>query len=349
MLHEVIVVGGGPAGAACAGELVRQGIDCLVIDKQPFPRPKLCAGWTSPSLWKALAILPQEYPHTLIEMNRLLIHLGPLTIPLCGKQHGVRRIEFDAWLLQRSQAKVATHLVRKIEKKDDTFVIDEHYRCRYLVGAGGTRCPVYNQFFAAHFPRFSQELILTLEAEIDQPVHESNCHLRFAAKGLPGYAWYVPKGPQVLNVGIGALQQQLQRRSLHLRRAWDNWQNELLRRKWLDHPIDHPGSAFYYRRHGRPTMQQGRAYVIGDSAALATRDMGEGILPAVQSGLLAARSIADGQPVDITSLPLYSRIFPTWLSTIFTSNIPAKHSALSKRNKYRLSFPSSPLNRSLSS
>jgi len=39
----------------------------------------------------------------------------------------------------------------------------------------------------------------------------------------------------------------------------------------------------------------GNAFLAGDAAGLATRDMCEGIGPAVESGLLAARAIATGE------------------------------------------------------
>ncbi|MBN1542931.1 FAD-dependent monooxygenase [candidate division KSB1 bacterium] len=313
MQHEVIIIGGGPAGAACASELLRKGIECLVLDKQAFPRPKLCAGWVSPPLWQALAITPEAYPHTLVDMDRLLIHLGPLTLPLRGKQYALRRSEFDAWLLERSGAPVQRHEVRRIEVRNQGFTLDERFTCRYLVGAAGTRCPVYRHLFAPHFPRDPKELIVTLEAEIEHPVRESQCHLRFTPKKLPGYAWYVPKGETVLNIGIGALQVEMSRRGVRIRRAWDEWQKELMRRGWLEKPMHNTGSAIYYRRQGDPVLQRDRAYIVGDAAGLATRDMAEGILPAVCSGLMAARAIVDGHPPDSKLLPQWSRIFPSWL------------------------------------
>jgi flavin-dependent dehydrogenase len=47
---EVIVVGGGPAGASAARRLKQGGADVLVLDKEEFPRPKLCAGWITPEV-----------------------------------------------------------------------------------------------------------------------------------------------------------------------------------------------------------------------------------------------------------------------------------------------------------
>jgi len=55
--------------------------------------------------------------------------------------------------------------------------------------------------------------------------------------------------------------------------------------------------------------------VVGDAAGLATKDMGEGIGPAIESGIRAARSIAQGRPYSIRGIGKYSLpgiLFP-WL------------------------------------
>ena len=63
--HQVVIVGGGPAGAVCAGRLVKNGVDCIILDKQEFPRSKTCAGWITPQVFQDLNINPEEYPHQL--------------------------------------------------------------------------------------------------------------------------------------------------------------------------------------------------------------------------------------------------------------------------------------------
>jgi len=51
---EVIVVGGGPAGASTAHALAREGIDVLVLDRAKFPRDKTCAEYLSPQASRIL-------------------------------------------------------------------------------------------------------------------------------------------------------------------------------------------------------------------------------------------------------------------------------------------------------
>ena len=46
---DVLIVGGGPAGSTCAWQLIRAGLDVLVMDRRIFPRDKVCAGWITPA------------------------------------------------------------------------------------------------------------------------------------------------------------------------------------------------------------------------------------------------------------------------------------------------------------
>jgi geranylgeranyl reductase family protein len=52
---EVIVVGGGPAGAATAWALAQEGVDTIVLDRARFPRDKVCAEYLSPQASRILA------------------------------------------------------------------------------------------------------------------------------------------------------------------------------------------------------------------------------------------------------------------------------------------------------
>jgi flavin-dependent dehydrogenase len=71
---KVIIVGGGPAGSTCGWKLKQNGIECLILDKQEFPRTKLCAGWITPQIIKDLMIDINDYPHSLVEFNKFHVH-----------------------------------------------------------------------------------------------------------------------------------------------------------------------------------------------------------------------------------------------------------------------------------
>ena len=307
MIHSnVIIVGGGPAGSTCAWKLRQQGVECLILDKQTFPRLKLCAGWITPDVLRHLQLSPEEYPHLLTSLQRMRVYTKFGTIALNTRQYAIRRIEFDAWLLQRSGAPVRQHNARQIRRDGARYVIDGQYSCDYLVGAGGTYCPVYRELFKAEHPRPKHTFVVTLEQELSSPVQDRDCHIWFFVRGLPGYAWYVPKGDNCINIGIGGLVEKLRSRRVSITQHWEWFVQELERHFLFENSSLKPGGCVYFRRDRRDCVQQDRVFLIGDAAGFATRDLAEGIGPAVKSGILAAEAIVRGTPFAANKVEAFS-------------------------------------------
>lgn len=302
---EVIVVGGGPAGSTCAWMLARAGKECLVLDAKPFPRVKPCAGWTSPRVFEALGIPPSSYPHSLTRLDRIRFHLRGVPITVPTRQLAIRRREFDDWLLRRSGVPVVHHSVREIARHNDGFVIDGRFRCRFVVGAGGTGCPVYRGLFAEAAPRSPGSLVVALEAELAGEPPDRECHLWFFDRGLPGYSWYLPKAGGFVAIGVGGLAAQV-RRSGGIRQHWERLLRRLVRLGLEVGSECTPRGYAYHLSRGVPVVELGNAFLVGDAASLATVDMGEGIAAAVRSGALAAHAIATGTPYSVRSLSRYS-------------------------------------------
>jgi flavin-dependent dehydrogenase len=221
-------------------------------------------------------------------------------------QHSIRRFEFDAWLLERSGAPVVKHMVRNIRRADGGYVVDDAFRCRYLIGAGGTRCPVYRSFFREANPRAAELQTVTLEHEIPYDWKDGDCHLWFFDKGLPGYSWYVPKEDGWLNVGVGGMAERLKRSGKDIRHHWSQFTG-MLDRKLASGAHYDPTGYSYFLRGNVEVARIENAFITGDAAGLATRDMAEGIGPAVRSGIRAADAILEGadyQLKDVTGASL---------------------------------------------
>lgn len=304
---DVIIVGGGPAGASCAWQLRREGVDCLVLDAAEFPRLKLCAGWITPEVVADLEMDPAAYPHRFLTFEVTHAHVGGLGFKMRSPQHSIRRYEFDHWLLQRSGAPVVRHTVKRIEQRDGRYILDGAYACRYLVGAGGTRCPVYRSLFREANPRARHLQAVALEHELPYRWRDPDCHLWFFHKGLPGYSWYVPKADGYLNLGVGAMAHRLKARGEDIKQHWAHFEAGLRRRGLVEAGTElQPQGYSYYLRAGVEVARIGNAFIVGDAAGLATRDLAEGIGPAVRSGLLAARAIARGEDYDLSAVGAYS-------------------------------------------
>jgi flavin-dependent dehydrogenase len=63
-----------------------------------------------------------------------------------------------------------------------------------------------------------------------------------------------------------------------------------------------PRGHAYYLRQAHPELRRDNAFIVGDAVGLASRDMGEGIGPAVRSGLLAAEAIFHDTTYDLHTI-----------------------------------------------
>ncbi len=255
---------------------------------------------------KALELDPATYPLSFLTFEALQIHIKGVSFKLKAQQHSIRRIEFDAWLLERSGAEVIKHNVREIRRDGDAFVIDETFRCRHLVGAGGTRCPVYRILFRDLHAREESHQAAVLEEEFAHDWQDGACHLWFFDNRLPGYSWYVPKAGGHLNVGIGGMSTKLRERGQDIKDQWAHLTGALSGGGLLPQAERAPKGYTYYLRGTSDAVHDRNAYILGDAAGLATQDLCEGIGPAVESGLRAADAIAGGAPYSVRSIPRYS-------------------------------------------
>lgn len=303
---EVIIVGGGPAGSSCAWRLEQSDVECIILDKKEFPRDKLCGGMVSPGVTKKLNIDIKEYPHGLLTFNSLDIHIFGNHIKFKGTIYSIRRLEFDHWLLKRSGAQINYHTVKHIRKDGNYYEIDDQYRCKYLIGAGGTNCPVYRTFFKESCPKHPLSLIVTMEQEIPYEWKDKRCQIWFFENGFPGYYWYIPKAKNYLTVGMGCLLELLKTNKDNIKRHWDIFSRKLKNLSLVKEYDFKPKGAIYYLKNEMETGRIENSFVIGDAAGLSTRDMGEGIYPAVKSGILAAEAIVNDTEYSLKDLKIYS-------------------------------------------
>jgi flavin-dependent dehydrogenase len=290
---DALVVGGGPAGSTCAWSLRRHGLDVLVLDRARFPRDKPCAGWLTPQAVTALALDLDEYAQGRVLQPVTGISAGRIgDAPVLTRyrdvvSYGVRRCEFDHYLLQRSRARVRAERVTAVRRAGDGFVVNESIRTPLLIGAGGHFCPVARALGAGSHERplvVAQEIELLLPpAERERcPVDPCVPELYFC-RDLSGYGWVFRKGDYV-NVGFG------RRDTRGFPGELRDFARFLRASARVRFPERWPGHAYLiYEGAGREAVHDA-ALLIGDSAGLAYAQSGEGIGPAIESGLLAARA-----------------------------------------------------------
>jgi len=298
---DVLIVGGGPAGSACAWQLRRAGLDVIVADAATFPRDKVCAGWITPQAVAALRLDTQAYasgrtfqPFTGFRVG--LIGGGATRVAYDeAVSFGIRRCEFDHYLLQRAGARLMLGApIAGLRRGRGEWIVNDAIRAPLLVGAGGSGCPVARMLNGAVRRR---PLVVAREAEarigaadlaaiaIDADVPEL-----FFCRDLQGYGWCVRKG-EYLNVGLGRLDP----RSLPAATQAFVAFLEATRRIPRQFPWRWRGHSYAVHMAPRGTMIDDGVMLIGDAAGVADPQSGEGIRQAVESGLLAAATIVEAR------------------------------------------------------
>lgn len=314
-LHcDVLIVGGGPAGSTCAWKLRRSGLRVVVMDAKRFPRDKVCAGWITPQILETLEIDPDDYakesvlqPFRGFEVGRLGGRSTRVTYSEVVS-YGIRRCEFDTRLLLRCGAELRLgESLRSLVREGGAWLANGEIRAKLVVGAGGHFCPVARLLAPESRDVDAVVAAQELELELDRDqirecgVSPEVPELYFSAD-LRGYAWLVRKGP-VLNFGIG--RQDPHDLSGHAQRFLGHAEalGKLPRRR----PAKLHGHA--YLLHGqsaRPLAGDG-FLLVGDAAGLAWPQSGEGIRPAVESGVFAAQALAAAAAGGNASLASYAR------------------------------------------
>jgi len=292
---KVIIIGGGPAGSTCAWKLKQNNIDCILIDSQKFPRVKLCAGWITPKVIDQLEL--SNYPN--IQLNANYVTFFGINKKLKSKSYAIRRYEFDDWLLKRSGVNVYHHKAHSIKKQDGFYIIDNAYKCKYLVGAGGSHCPVYNSFFKAIHPRIKNHEVCCMEEEIKYDYKDKVCRCWFYEHNIQGYSWCVSKNDGYLNIGVGGL---FKTDKANIKEHWDQLVIKLDTLNIVKNYKFKPKGYVYYIRDSVDRCRIDNAFIIGDAAGLATKDLGEGIGPAVESGMRAADTIINNTQFNLHSI-----------------------------------------------
>jgi geranylgeranyl reductase family protein len=298
----VIVVGGGPAGAATAINCAGAGRDVLLLERGERNRHKACGG-----------VLPLVAPETIEDIVDSQIpeevtiepqHLGLFYVPPSGRKNGGRvqgykihnidRDGFDQWL--RDLAEDAGAEVKYESQMTELHIESEHKvaveskngdfsaKSEYLVGADGARSSVRRHLHSEE----KVPLLLVGQEHWDAKGDFEDCFYGFFRDDISiAYAYLIPKNDSMI-LGLGTVPHQdpsiaelLVRFKEWLRDEFSFSAKSLLRREVWAIP-------FGYFQPGRD-----KALLVGDAAGLCNPLSGEGIRLAVESAEAAATAITN--------------------------------------------------------
>jgi menaquinone-9 beta-reductase len=335
-LHDVLVVGGGPAGSAAAYWLARAGRDVCLVERKTFPRDKTCGDGLTPRAVRQLSDMGLEgtiaAAHHRYDGLRALAH--GITLELDWPEHPhfpsygyvVRRRDLDGLVADHAAAagaklRTGTEAVRPIVRDGlvtGAVVVDkssgkpeatEEIQARYVVVADGSLSRFGRALGTARNKSYPQGMAIRGYFESPRstdPWIESALDVRDRnGESLPGYGWVFPLGDGTVNVGIGLLSTYKGYREVN---------TSYLMREWAATAPPHwaidPEAMLAPPTGGRLPMAGSvnpkvgpNWVVIGDAAGSINPFNGEGIDYAYETGRLAAE-LLDESLTEGTALPL---------------------------------------------
>lgn len=310
---DVLIVGGGPSGSSLAWGLRKSGVVVLIIDKQSFPRDKVCAGWVTPEVMQMLDIDLEDYASKNVLQPIDAFQTSSLGDKVVHTQYdevvsfGIRRREFDDYLLKRCGASVVyDESFKSMRRIDKRWLVNDKYEASLVIGAGGHFCPVARTLGT----KTGQKDRVVAAQEIEFALTEEQnklCSLKaeepelYFLKDLSGYAWAFKKG-KYINIGLG--REDNHKLSEHVQSFVKYLQKE--GKLGFELPDRFKGHAYILQNQSSRKIVDDGVMLIGDAAGLAYPQSGEGIRPAVESALIAADVIkhCEGK-YDLSSLVAY--------------------------------------------
>ncbi|MBQ0930362.1 geranylgeranyl diphosphate reductase [Ideonella sp. 4Y16] len=289
---DLVVVGGGPAGATAAHEAARAGKRVLLIDRAGRIKP--CGGAIPPRLMRDFDI-PESL---LVAKARCARMVAPsdkhVDIPIENGYVGlVDREHFDEWLRQRAEAAGAERCTARFESlgrdTDGVRVVharradgtDLRFRTRCVIGADGANSAVAR----GTVPGWDRgRFVFAYHEIIDTPpgVDPERCDVIYRGSLSPDfYAWIFPHG-RTMSVGTGSAEQGFSLRGAvgRLREASGLAAATTLRREGAPLPLK-----------PLPRWDDGQDVLLaGDAAGVVAPASGEGIYYAMLGGRLAAEA-----------------------------------------------------------
>jgi len=335
MQHDIIVVGGGPAGTTAALYANRAGLKTLIIDKDRFPRDKTCGdaiGGKAVDILRDLGLLSdvERLPsvrvrgvvfggtdHTEADINIINERrpdVAGYVIPRkvyddfmfsqCRREGVECREGWEAYDIIREN-----DVVCGIKALEPSSGAQQELRSPIVMGADGYKSIISRRL--GFFDPDPDHTILAVRCYFESVSGLSDkIELHYIASILPGYFWIFPVENDMANVGVGMLVRPMQRKRVNLVRA-------------LDEAIGSDHFAHRFRRATRVTKPAGWQLpvgskkrpcagggfmLLGDAAGLVDPFTGEGIGNAMFSARLAvevARTAFEQRDFSAASLARY--------------------------------------------
>jgi geranylgeranyl reductase family protein len=308
-MFDSIIVGAGPAGATAAYHLAKKGHSVLVLEKDGYPRYKPCGGGVSPEIadWFDFDFSP-VINNTVTKVKYTWKMDDPVEAELkdVTPMWMVQRDEFDNFLMQQA-------IAQGVELKDNTEVTgiklqgnswqvsttNGDFTAAYLVAADGVNGPMAGWL---GFPQ--QPTVVAASLEVPGEVSERRQNMAFFDFGSlkNGFMWSFPKTNGYSF--SGAFVRDKKGKAEELKKQLTNYGTkfglDLSNSKYTEHSLK-------LWQENQP-LHTNRAVIAGEAAGIVDPLIGEGIRPAIYTGMKAAEAIDAALAGNEAALAQYSEV-----------------------------------------
>ena len=358
MLWEVMIVGAGPAGSMAALHLASRGHRVLLIDKQRFPRDKICGDGLIPDAIRCLQRAGlYEKVSEVGWKTKEIVAFSPSRIrfEVPGDFLTVKRLILDEIIAREAVSKGATFCqgtVQAISRDPDGMIrasfseSSQQVRARIGIIATGADISLLKNLGMVSHLRASA---VALRCYVRSSFNLNQLVISFDRSVIPGYAWIFPVGGEEYNVGCGMAYRDGVKTRGNLKEIFHNFVTEfpLVRElmKWGEILTPLQGALLRCGLKGSYPFKGKNILAIGETIGATFPFTGEGIGKAMETGELAAsivhKSLVEGNFQYLHEFPrlleeelrpryLGYQIAENWLSKAWLNDLIARRARKSR-------------------
>lgn len=310
--YDILIVGAGPAGTSTAIALADSGLKVALLDKANFPRDKICGDFVagkgiraikelSPRLYNQIIQFPEKATNKSTEL-----YIGkrkPLHYDWVLTSYTIRREHFDQLLLNEVLESGCADFfpgdgVKTVNQTADGIVLTtkngSEFRAKLVIGADGAHSVVARQLAGFKVDREHYGGSIRAYFSGVTNIQESVNEVYIDKEVVPGYFWLFPVSSTTANVGLGMHSRYITKNKIDLKARFYDYiqQSPVLQQKLgkatMEGELAGFGLPFFSKKF---TISGDRYLLTGDAACLIDPSNGEGIMLAIISGQLAAKTV----------------------------------------------------------
>jgi len=314
---DLLIAGAGPAGCTLALNMAAQGLTIGIIEKETFPRKKICGDALSGKVLSVMKRIPGDvYEEFIRDVEKIpswgIRFIAPssqeLDVPFLLNRkpehpppgYVCKRDDFDNFMFAKLQNHPNIHIfqgghVSEVTSHPEGVVVktqDHEFRGKVIAGADGVHSVVRKSLLGTRADKKHFCVGIRGYFENVTGLHQENfIELIFLKRLLPGYFWIFPSTGGLVNAGFGMMQPRIIQRRENLSSVFQELisSDPLIAPRFINaRPVGKPEAhtlpmgTYHFCRSGN------RFLLLGDAAFLVDPFSGEGIGNAMASSEIAA-------------------------------------------------------------